>query len=93
MNRLLDSVYWSLQLERLKLFLFEIKCAHFLVRKSPVDQSVDTLVNAEHICPRCRFLDGTSCLFSLDVGYDKVIRCHEFEEPKKITSPDVESGF
>ena len=45
--------------------------------KTDIETKIDALMSAKHICPGCKYLDGT-CLFGLDSDVDKVVNCVEF---------------
>lgn len=71
------DVWDSVFLAKAKLWLSE---ANLIAgeKKNNVEDKIDALIAAEHICPGCKYLDG-SCLFGLDEGVDKVVHCAEFE--------------
>ena len=67
----------AILLERVRLWLAE---ANVIAgeRTDTVADSIDKLLKAAHICPTCKYLDGT-CLFGLDQGFDKVVNCNEYD--------------
>tara|TARA_R100000808_G_C2153385_1_gene163513 strand:- start:905 stop:1186 length:282 start_codon:yes stop_codon:yes gene_type:complete len=70
------GIWWAIQRERLGLMLAQAN----LTPGKTIDGAEDkikALIAAEHICPTCRYFDGT-CLFGLDANVDKVIKCAEF---------------
>jgi hypothetical protein len=68
-----DSVF----LEKARLWMAEANMIPGT--QKPMKDVIETLMAAEHICHKCKYLDGT-CLFGLDAGVDKVVNCAEFEE-------------
>mgnify|MGYP003627610739 CR=1 FL=1 len=76
-----QNIWDSVFLAKAKLFISEMNLTSG-ENKTDIETKIDALMSAKHICPGCKYLDGT-CLFGLDLDVDKVVKCVEFKKKEE----------